>query len=207
MKLFVLFFACVMFYGCNSQTELDSEIDSVVPEKEINASVSVDSENQFEDELIEKALLVPPQYYDEDKSYQNSMDVNDENDWAVDKVDGILVVGAITSEAIEYYDNLVFDIENGNSHKGLFRVKYSYSASVDFYETFDSTDWDKYFDYQYAEVTLNDVYVVEMKLSWYSYCGTLCSQSFGAIRLVVFDEEGNLIMVIGDEKQKLMIMS
>ncbi len=50
-------------------------------------------------------------------------------------------------------------------------------------------------------------FTVDMNFAWSEYCGPICALSFKVSRKVIFDEQGEILAIFGDEEERIMLIS
>lgn len=126
-------------------------------------------------------------------------DLPDDGDlWWSSSFDGIRLPFAITGKAVRYYLGLTDSFERGDfeGSKGI-RMESSYfryTATIDRQETFELSG-----------LSLEDVYVVRLRLSWSNYCGLLCALGLEHSRVVVLSPDGEVLRVSGDREAAVFV--
>jgi len=122
-----------------------------------------------------------------------------ERPWSYGEFDGVRLPYAVTMDAVRYYLALIQALALGDSTQthGI-RMK---SASF----TYRATVSQHYADYSRDGRAFKDVYVVQMKLSWWDYCGRLCACGFDLDRDVVVRGDGTVLCVFGDRKPMVVV--
>jgi hypothetical protein len=118
--------------------------------------------------------------------------------WWYDQFDNVRIPFAVTGDAVRYYVALAQAFGSGDTARThRWRMKhcqFEYSATVSRVPRF--ARYGREFD---------DVYVVEMKLSWFNYCGPVCALSFHLDRTVVLRADGTVLCVFGDRKPSIIV--
>lgn len=113
------------------------------------------------------------------------------SDWRFYGFDGVAIPSAITSDAVSYYIGLSRDFQNGDfsGSNGIRMIgsAVTYRGSVSFQASTTV-----------AGNTYRNVFVVQMNLSWFDYCGDLCAMGFDRTRTVVITPGGLVLQVSGD---------
>jgi len=119
--------------------------------------------------------------------------------WWYGEFDGVRLPYAVTGDAVRYYLGLTETYRKGLSpERGgikMKRTEFSYSATISDGPTRFSRDGRSY----------DDVYVVELKLSWFNYCGSQCACWFDLDRIVLLRPDGTLVCVFGDRKPMVTV--
>jgi Carboxypeptidase regulatory-like domain len=119
--------------------------------------------------------------------------------WWYGSFDGVRLPYAITLDAVRYYTELVQTMGKGESGRTggirMKRAKFSYIANISPRRSTVSRDGRVF----------EDVYVVEMRLSWSNYCGSLCACSFSLDRTVLLRRDGTVLCVFGDRKPMVVV--
>jgi hypothetical protein len=135
----------------------------------------------FNQHLARRLLIERLEKYGKNRA---EVDMNAEEIWAINSFDGILTAIAITEKSIQYYSDIFDALREGNDplrEEGFLRKNayFKYTAHVEKTQQ----------DYQDGSSKLFNI--VMMKLSW-----STSSQWLHLNRQVIFDEDGNLIIVI-----------
>ena len=129
-----------------------------------------------------------------DNHAERSKLLREERLWWFGDFDGVRLPFAVTMDAVHYYLKLTQTFGRGDRtppHQiPMIASKFSYTATVSPGPR----------NYTRGGRTFRDVYVVEMKLSWWDYCGSLCACGFDLDRTVLFLPDGTLVCVFGDRK-------
>jgi carboxypeptidase family protein len=116
--------------------------------------------------------------------------------WWYGQFDGVRLPYAVTMDAVRYYLALIQTMARGDSSGiPMKRAKFSYTASVSSRPSTLSRDGRVF----------EDVYTVELRLSWSDYCGSLCACSFDLNRTVVLRADGTVLCVFGDQKPMVIV--
>jgi carboxypeptidase family protein len=119
--------------------------------------------------------------------------------WWFDEFDGVRLPYAVTMDAVRYYLGLTQALGRGDSTQThgirMKRCKFSYSAQVSAGPT----------HYTRGGRRFEDVYVIEMKLSWSNYCGPLCACWVDLDRTVLIRADGTVVWIFGDRKPDVMV--
>jgi hypothetical protein len=125
---------------------------------------------------------------------------NPENEeiWWFASFDGVRIPYALTRASVAYYLRLTEAFRTGDFDSvGTFPMQ---SSSVEYTATINRRP-----DFVYEGNHFEDVYVVEMDLSWSDVCGNLCGLWFSKKRVVVLSLDGNLRAVFGDGVTTFMV--
>jgi len=119
--------------------------------------------------------------------------------WWYGEFDGVRLPYAVTMDAVRYYLALIQATARGDSSQTggipMKRANFSYTASVSPRQSTLSRDGRVF----------EDVYTVELRLSWSNYCGSLCACSFNLNRTVVLRADGTVLCVFGDQKPMVIV--
>jgi len=181
--------------SCNKETE--------EPEIEISYTKSVAriSANDFEKNLIEIAEnTYPPKMDVMAAAVFSNMEIPDSAYWYYNSFDGVLIPYAITIDAVNYYSELIDDLDAGVLNTIFITAAFDYKAEVKFNESYTIIK-----NENEATENYEDVYVVEMILKWENYCGSLCALWINKKRTVIFNKEGELIKVYFDGPEPVMV--
>ncbi len=205
----LLFFLCasiiIIYTDCSSPVVDDPEV-----ERSYSKTIERVYTNEFERALIDSAEAAYPP--------RDSV-VAVAPDWMKDQlpetgywfhwvIDGVLIPYAITIDAIEYYSNLIDSLEDGVSHQHIIKADFDYRVSISFKEEYDF-DWPEEWN-EMIWIALREagewpikerferVFVVKKLLYWFHHCGETCALWLYHVRIVIFDESGNLIKIFLD---------
>nr|WP_319572321.1 hypothetical protein [uncultured Draconibacterium sp.] len=156
------------------------------------------SDTSFEVELIKKAeSYYPPREDLIDATKWSGMEVPETDYWYYNHFDGVLIPYCITTEAIDYYSNLI-DQYNANKDDVFFiTAEFTYSANVTHHDTYTSPDKNSKRE-TVAPQSFESVYVVTLDLYWMDYCGPVCAMWIEKQRIAVFNESGELLEIFMD---------
>ena len=119
--------------------------------------------------------------------------------WWYGDFDGVRLPYAVTMDAVRYYLALIQAMARGDSSRTggipMKRAQFSYTASVSSRPSTLSRDGRVF----------EDVYTVELRLSWSNYCSPLCACSFDLNRTVVLRADGTVLCVFGDQKPMVIV--
>jgi hypothetical protein len=111
--------------------------------------------------------------------------------WWYQTFDGIRIPWAVTSDAVQYYLDVIMAFRDGNFSDTLGitmkKAYFGYEVSVNYLPKL-----------QVGGLTVENVHMVTMKLSWSQFCGPECAMGFFKTRDVVFDSSGTLLFISGD---------
>jgi hypothetical protein len=116
-----------------------------------------------------------------------------EHPWWSATFDKVFVPYAITAEAVSYYTDLSEAFRKGD-FSGANGIKMQKSDLV--YVAIVTQQ--RCFEYEDKE--FENVSVVTMDLWWNQYCGSECAMDFRKKRVVVFDQDGNVLHIFHDGK-------
>lgn len=113
--------------------------------------------------------------------------------WWFDSFDNTWVPFAVTGAAVDYYLGRIRDIAAG---RGQFTYGQGQPADHGTLE--------------YTAIVRRDssagrAYVVELRLSWSYWCGSLCAMFFTQTRTVSFDRTGAVVGISGDERPSVIV--
>jgi hypothetical protein len=109
-----------------------------------------------------------------------------ESRWWFETFDGTRLPYAITGSAIEYYINRIRWFQQNVSY--MSSAYFKYNSTFDYYE-----------NCVVGNIKYEQVFVVEQEMEWMQYCGPLCAMGFHKKRIILFDNNENIIAVIGDQ--------
>ena len=179
-KLVCAVVCAVLCVGCPRQ-----------PENAFRLSVERIFDSPEELELIEIAESIYPAREDVITVYdvERLGEAPDEDLWWYTE-DDVRIPFAITTEAIDYYSDVILQLREdypdpvGPLHSASF---FSYTANVTFYET-----------YEIEGETFTDVYVVTMDIDWGDGLGFFSGGGFEKMRVVVLTPDGEPLGIFGD---------
>lgn len=193
--LFLLFTATV-FFSCS-----DNPADSSKNEF-YTKSIERIAENEFEQELIEKAEAeYPPRDSVLAAVFPWQHDMIPETEyWWYSRYEGVYLPYALTTDAIEYYERFIDSLAAKEEQDDYYKTaEFEYEAEVSFHDSF------KIYEQGYTNPTpeqllgsFEEVYVVEMTLGFRFECFVHCLLGAGKSRVVVFDRDGNLLKIFYD---------
>jgi hypothetical protein len=119
--------------------------------------------------------------------------------WWYGEFDGVRLPYAVTMDAVRYYLRLTQALGRGDTTQTsgirMKQSEFSYSARVSPRPSTYSRDGRVF----------KDVYVVDMRLRWSNYCGSLCACDFHLDRTVVLRRDGTVLCVFGDQKPMVVV--
>lgn len=182
------------FVSCNNS----SDDEPKMPERNYIKLIERNSNNSFEAELITTAeSYYPPRENVVAATQWSGIDAPETDYWYYNHFDGVLIPYCITTEAIEYYTNLI-DQYNANKKDVFFiTAEFTYSANVNFHDTYTSPDKNSMGETLDPQ-NFESVYVVTLNLYWMDYCGPLCAMWIEKQRIAVFNESGELLEIYMD---------
>jgi hypothetical protein len=110
--------------------------------------------------------------------------------WGSRGNDNVQVAQVITASSLRYYYDLSMAMREKRKFHEVFQMQTTglkYSASIKHFE-----------NYEHAGTKFHDVYVADLNLEWSSICGGLCGIGFTRNKLVVFDNNGELLELFLD---------
>nr|WP_321354108.1 hypothetical protein [uncultured Draconibacterium sp.] len=182
------------FVSCSDSDDNRMEM----PERSYTKLIERNSDNSFEAELITKAESYYPSREEIiDAAEWSGMEVPETAYWYYNYFDGVLIPYCITTDAIDYYSDLI-DMYNANREDVFFyTAEFTYTASVEFHDSYTSPDENSNGETVEPQ-SFESVYVVTLDLSWTDYCGPLCAMWIEKQRVAVFNESGDLLEVFMD---------
>ncbi|QIA06300.1 hypothetical protein [Draconibacterium halophilum] len=191
---FLLSLLLLAFTSCTDSS--DDELE--MPERSYTKLIERNSDNTFEAELITKGeSYYPPRQDVIDATEWSGMEVPETAYWYYNHFDGVLIPYCITTDAIDYYSDLI-DQYNANKDDVFFlTAEFTYTANVSFHDVYTSPDTNSE-GHNVEPQNFESVYVVTLDLYWMDYCGPLCAMWIEKQRIVVFDESGDLLEVFMD---------
>lgn len=161
-------------------------------------------QGSFERELISKAESAPPS--DEAcatlaKRWHGRRSAEEwKHNWQAGGFDGVPTAVYFCQDALHYYEALIQKFRHGDFSQTQGRVMtesaLSYRANVEWKVSTAAN-----------LMVFTDVYVVNLTFSWNQYCGPLCAMSFSVDRRVVFDRDGNILAIEGDDEERITLVS
>jgi hypothetical protein len=200
MKHLIILFSILLLAGCNSEVNnLDEELQP--PKREFTKNIERVFSNEFEQNLISSA----ESFYPPRDSVLNAAEswfrdlIPDTNYWFYDSFDGIRIPYAITIDAINYYSDFI-DTLNAGLKSIIYKAVFKYKAEITYYTSYTFEGVDPLTEIPLPIISFEDVYVVEMNLSWDHYCGMECGLYIKHKRIVVLNSQGELLQIFYDGK-------
>jgi hypothetical protein len=162
---------------------------------------------EFRTPVEERLLRIAEETYPPTKAVLSIADVRldrkallqEERLWWYGEFDGVRLPYAVTMDAVRYYLGLTQALGRGDSSQThgirMKRSEFSYSAQISPGSRTFSRDGR----------TFENVWVVEMKLEWSDYCGSLCACGFHLDRTVILRRDGTVLCVFGDKKPMVVV--
>jgi hypothetical protein len=124
----------------------------------------------------------------------DSEDPDDENLWWYDSFDGVRIPYAVTSDAVDYYADLVaqWQVDPSTSWGGEWT-----SSNLQYVGVIEYAD-----AVEIGGEQFDDVYVVDMNLSWSAVCGSLSAYGFDKMRTIILSLGAH-----GFDKMRTVILS
>jgi hypothetical protein len=195
LKFSVGLIIIIVAISCNIETE------EPVIEKIYTKSVERISINDFEKNPIEKAESIYPERIEVmAAAVFSNIDIPETGYWYYNSFDGIQIPYAITIDAINYYTELIDDINSGKINTFFLKATFIYQAKVEFHDNYSIKINGKDDANEYK-----NVYVVDMNLTWEHSCGSLCGLWINKKRTVVFDQSGELQKVYYDGAEPVAV--
>ena len=200
MKHLIILFSILLLAGCNSEVNnLEEELQP--PKREFTKNIERVFSNEFEQNLISNA----ESFYPPRDSVLNAAEswfrdlIPDTNYWFYDSFDGIRIPYAITIDAINYYSDFI-DTLNAGLKSIIYKAVFKYKAEITYYTSYTFEGVDPLTEIPLPIISFEDVYVVEMNLSWDHYCGMECGLYIKHKRIVVLNSQGELLQNFYDGK-------
>ncbi|WP_321347579.1 hypothetical protein [uncultured Draconibacterium sp.] len=193
--IFLLSLFMLALISCDDSSD-DNEFE--MPERSYTKLIERNSDNSFEADLITKAeTYYPPKQDVIDATEWSGIEVPETDYWYYNHFDGVMIPYCITTEAIDYYSDLI-DMYNANREDVFFfTAEFTYSANVEFFDAYTSPDKNS-MGQTVEPQSFESVYVVALDLYWMDYCGPLCAMWIEKQRIAVFNESGDLLEVFMD---------
>lgn len=206
MKLFISVCFVLIFVLSCSETITNPENEIMQLQNKYTKQIERIYSNDFEKYLITIAeSIYPPRDSVLSVTPPELLPfIPDSNYWFYQIVDGVVIPYSITNEAIIYYSELI-DSLNSRQNSFIYKAVFSYSAKATFYNSFIFQGIDPITGLPLQSETFNDVYVINMDLSWNHYCGSECGLYIDHKRIVLFDNQGNLIKIFYDGEIPIMV--
>ncbi len=166
-------------------------------EKSYTKSIERISSGSFEAGLIETAETVYPPRQDVIQAAGTWTEVPVSGYWYYNSFDGVYIPYAITSDAINYYSGLIEQFNQEPEGNFFLTADFRHQATVSFKENYQSPALNSLGEPLIPQEYEN-VYVVEMKLEWEQYCGSLCAMWIDKERIVIFNKSGGLLDIFLD---------
>jgi hypothetical protein len=138
--------------------------------------------NESEEELISIAENITPP----------------DNLWWFTEFDNILIADCVNKEAIKYYIDLINEIETDHDFTG-FNIKnayFKYNVTINYVANagnYNTTD--------------RDLIKVNLTIEFHEYVNPINALWFEHYRCVVFNNDGEIITVFGDDKEPRVMVS
>ncbi len=176
----------------------DSGVTEAEVERSYSESIVREAANDFEASLIAQAEAVYPPRDSVIAAAWDPAQVPETEYWYYAGFDGVRIPYAITGDAVAYYADLIDALEAGERLQFLTEASLDYRVAVSFRTAYTFEGVDPETLEPLPSESFERVYVVEMSLAWYQYCGDLCAMWIDHERVVVFDEAGTLLRVFLD---------
>ena len=206
LKRFFLLSVCVIL-GCHSEITESKSDNNNTTEQSYTKIIERISENDFQDSLIIQAEKIYP---DRDSvlavvlpGYRQY--IPETGYWFLYRFDGILIPYAITHDAIVYYENLIDSLDAGKIYPFILNAEFEYHATISYKEQFVLDEIDPVTGEPLPIQSFENVYIVRMSLKWYHYCGIECGLWIDHQRMIIFDNNGNLLGVFFDGPQPVAV--
>lgn len=194
----------ILLVSCSNTQTINLQNDKKMI-KQFSQSISRVFNNEFEEKLLKQAeSFYPPRdsvIKIVSEEYKGSIPYT--GYWFYKTIDHIKIPYAITSEAVDYYSKKIDELYK-DSTSIINSAKFIYKAEVKFYETF-KLDVDRISMAIKQPYNANNVFVAEMSMEWGHGCGNMCCLGIRIKRVVIFDLQGNLLMVFYDRFGSVII--
>lgn len=213
----IILFIAFLLSGCglfeNEQAEEETD-------RSYTKSIERNYSNEFERTLIDSAeVAYPPRdsvvaVLDRAYPNRNYDELLPETEyWHYDSFDGILLPYSITIDAIDYYSHLIDSMKAGVTHQFINKANFKYKTSISFEDeySFERPEewpelvWQAFLEFgqEFGQNPLpsqsfENIYVVKMYMEWGNYCSEVCGMNFTQVRIVLFNEKGDLIGIYLD---------
>ena len=110
--------------------------------------------------------------------------------WGARGNDNVEVAEVITASAVRYYYDLSLSSREHRAFRAVFPMSSTglkYTAAIKHYDK-----------YEHSGKKFDNVYVADLNLEWSSICGGLCGIGFTRNKLVVFDNQGEVLALFLD---------
>lgn len=221
LQSIVFFITAFLLVGCgvfeNEQIEDDPEEEI---ERIYNKTIERNYSNEFERALIDSAeAAYPPRdnviaVLDSafpNRNYDELLPVTEY--WHYDSFDGILLPYSITIDAIDYYGSLIDSMKASVTHQFITKANFKYKTSISFEEEYSferpeewpDVVWQAFLSFgqefgqnQLPSQLFENIYAVKMYLEWDHYCSEVCGLNFTQVRIILFNEKGDLVGIYLD---------
>ncbi len=167
-------------------------------EREYKKLIVRDFGNSVEEALLTKAEnYYPPREDIINAISTQTIAIPDSNYWYYDDFDGIRVPYCITIDAVNFYTHVIDSLNKDKPANFLITAEFNYKAEVSFQKIYYSPPKNNKGETVTPE-RFESVYVVHMYILWKDYCGALCGTNISRERIVIFNEEGELLKVFLD---------
>jgi len=166
--------------------------------REYKKTIERNFATDFEEELIDKAESYYPQREDIINAIsKETIEIPDTLYWYYDDFDGVKIPFCITVDAVNFYSDLITDLNKNKTANFFITAKFEYKAEVSFHELYYSPSKNSK-DKDVIPERFESVYVVRLQMVWEDNCGSLCGLSIYKERIVVFNKAGELQKVFLD---------
>ncbi len=207
LQSIVFLITAFLLVGCgvfeNEQIEDDPEEEI---ERIYNKTIERNYSNEFERALIDSAEAAYPPRDSVAAAVPSwsEMNIPETGYWYYFSFDGILIPFAITKDAIGYYSSLIDSLEAEVTHQFIKEAYFEYESTISFKEEYHF-DWPAPGEANGPERPVEpedfeNVYVVELSLKWNHIQIDPYGMTLLHGRVVIFDQNGNLIRVFLDGK-------
>ncbi len=121
-------------------------------------------------------------------------------DWWSSGFDDVHILQYITPAALDYYQGMLAKFRRGDFHDTngikMLSASLTYTAKVSHHDSLELRGR-----------TFPKGSVVTLQLVWRQYCGPICAMTCDAERQVVFDEDGKILAVLGDDDERISLVS
>jgi hypothetical protein len=192
MKISALLAFALVFTGCDSGTAPPED------ERSYTQSILRQADGALEASLLARAEAVYPPRDSVLAVAWDPAQVPEMGYWYLGDFDGVRIPYAVTGDAVAYYSELIDAWKASEQPPFFLQASLEYRAAVSFHEAYTFEETDPRTGEPLPSESFERVYVAEMSLEWYQYCGDLCAMWIDHERIVVFDEAGELLRVFLD---------
>jgi len=195
LKRQIIFLLTTLVFFAVSRMEDNGGTDE---KREYKKTIERNFSTHFEEELIDKAeSYYPPREDVINAISKETVEIPNTLYWYYDDFDGVKIPYCITVDAVDFYSNLINDLNKNKTANFFITAKFEYKAEVSYHELYYSPSKNSKNE-DVTQERFESVYVVRLQMKWEDNCGSLCGLSIYKERIVVFNKAGELLKVFLD---------